>query len=605
MSEEIQLLLRKLERERRARQQAEMLLEQKSLELYEANKDLTKFAEDLEDQVKIRTDELVSARDEALAATKTKSEFLANMSHEIRTPMNAIIGMTSLLLDMALPKRQREFVEMIRSASDSLLSLINDILDFSKIEAGKLELESIAFDLRECVEEALDLLAPKAVEKGLEIAYQLRGEIPFTIIGDITRLRQILVNLLSNAVKFTKEGEVIVAVSGEQNAKGDYFILFEVKDTGIGIPEAKIKALFQSFSQVDASNTREFGGTGLGLAISRSLTELMGGRMGVSSVHGQGSNFHFSIKTRSADKKPPHEALEEILLEYKEFSGRKALIVDDHRTSLETLNNALKDCGLETFATTSCVEALDFAKNNPDYFDVAILDKKMPEMDGITLGVQLRRICKGRLLPLVILTPIGQWEMPPFASQAIATINKPVKPIQLLETLKTVFGGKHSASANEAATASAQKPSEPAKLRIDPNLSQRIPLKILLTEDNMINQKVATRILDRMGYRADVAANGLESIDCLRRQNYDVVLMDVQMPVMDGLEASRRIRQSDDLNNLYIIAMTANAMAGDREKCIDAGMNDYVTKPIRIEQLQAALEKFGKIRKERASSINV
>jgi CheY-like chemotaxis protein len=329
----------------------------------------------------------------------------------------------------------------------------------------------------------------------------------------------------------------------------------------------------------------------------------MGGTMGVSSVYGQGSNFHFSIKTRSADKKPPHEALEEILLEYKEFSGRKALIVDDHRTSLETLNNALKDCGLETFATTSCVEALEFAKKDPQYFDVAILDKKMPEMDGITLGVQLRRICKGRLLPLVILTPIGQWEMPPFASQAIATINKPVKPIQLLETLKTVFGGKHSASANEAATA--QKPSEPAKLRIDPNLSQRIPLKILLTEDNMINQKVATRILDRMGYRADVAGNGLESIDCLRRQNYDIVLMDVQMPVMDGLEASRRIRQSDDISNIYIVAMTANAMSGDREKCMEAGMNDYITKPIRIEQLQAALEKFSKIRKERASSVNV
>jgi CheY-like chemotaxis protein len=249
------------------------------------------------------------------------------------------------------------------------------------------------------------------------------------------------------------------------------------------------------------------------------------------------------------------------------------------------------------------VEALEFAKKDPQYFDVAILDKKMPEMDGITLGVQLRRICKGRLLPLVILTPIGQWEMPPFASQAIATINKPVKPIQLLETLKTVFGGKHSASANEAATA--QKPSEPAKLRIDPNLSQRIPLKILLTEDNMINQKVATRILDRMGYRADVAGNGLESIDCLRRQNYDIVLMDVQMPVMDGLEASRRIRQSDDISNIYIVAMTANAMSGDREKCMEAGMNDYITKPIRIEQLQAALEKFSKIRKERASSVNV
>lgn len=600
MSEEIQLLQRKLERERLARQQAETLLEQKSLELYEANRELKQFAVQLEDLVKCRTGELVSARDQALAATKTKSEFLANMSHEIRTPMNAIIGMTSLLLDMALPKRQREFVEMIRSASESLLTLINDILDFSKIEAGRMELESVAFDLRECVEEALDLLAPKAVEKGLEVAYKMNGEIPFTIIGDITRLRQILVNLISNAVKFTKKGEVVVIVSGEKNAKGDYYILFEVKDTGIGIPEEKIKTLFKSFSQVDASNTREFGGTGLGLAISRSLTKLMGGQMGVKSELGKGSTFYFSIKTQSSDKKPIAEALEDILKDYQDLRGKRALVVDDHKLSLDVLDGALRDCGLTTFATTSCLEALDHAKQNPQSFDVAIVDKKMPEMDGITLGVQLRRICRGRLLPLVILTPIGQWEMPPFASQAIATMNKPVKPIQLLESLKSVFGLKGSSDAHQKS--SPDKAVEPSQLRIDPNLGKRLPLSILLTEDNVINQKVATRILNRMGYRADVAGNGREAIDCLKRQNYDVVLMDVQMPIMDGLEASRAIRQSDDINGVYIIAMTANAMSGDREKCLDAGMNDYVTKPVRIEHLQASLEKFGKVRKERLAA---
>lgn len=532
------------------------------------------ISDGLNRKLEIAVGEACQSASAAEAANRAKSQFLAMMSHEIRTPMNGVIGMTSLLLDTPLEPHQKEFVEIIRQSGDSLLTVINDILDFSKIESGALQLEREVFEIRECVEGTLDILASRAAEKGLDLAYEVADDIPYEFRGDITRLRQVLVNLVGNALKFTERGEVEVTVARETDASENCVLRFAVRDTGIGIPKEAQSRLFNSFSQVDASTARKYGGTGLGLAISKRLAELMGGRMWLESESGVGSTFFFTtvLEPLSSDRKviqTRHVA---------QIRGRHLLIVDDNTTSRRILTSLASKWGMEATAYASGREALTQLRAGKR-FDLAILDLQMPEMDGIMLGREIRALPAGAQLPMLLLSSLGHFAANDDSGIFCANLHKPTKPTQLFDALMRIY---------------AKATNEPDEGVATPILSSSCELqteRVLLAEDNVVNQKVAVHLLRKSGYRADVVASGLEVLAALERQDYDIILMDVQMPEMDGLEAARRIIEThpDREQRPWMIALTANAMAGDRELCLASGLDDYISKPLRSHDLTSAL----------------